>query len=197
MVFAGQQKKDQFLLGKSVCLLNRKGGGRRLLNWIDGLLFEGRRKEGPIVCIILLASRQLIYCWKKQQIVSSGLFFTHIRFLYRVWMGWAALGEEEKSSSNKRSTCSVTTWSSVISAGSVLFFIFKSLCAFTAAHFFGCCCFFSKLLETRSLKINGGCLWLKHPLRFPCKDKLRINKSPGYLSFSRSTLVRKEGTICC
>ena len=25
-------KKDQFLLGKSVCLLNRKGGGRRLLN---------------------------------------------------------------------------------------------------------------------------------------------------------------------
>ena len=168
-----------------------------------GSLFEGRRREGPIVCIILLASSLswFIIVGKTSKLLLLGFFLPiYTGFLYVCMYGWArALQGEAKSSSNKRSTCSVTTWSSVISAGSPPFCSsFLRAYALSQQHiFFGCCCFFSKLLETRSLKINGGCLWLKHPLRFPCKDKLRINKSPGYLSFSRSTLVRKEGTICC
>ena len=100
----------------------RRRRGRRLLNWIDGLLVWGK-KEGRTHCLHHLArfkSQLIYYCWKNQQIVSSRLFLPiYTGFLYVCMYGWArALRGEAKSSSNKRSTCSVTTWSSVISAGS-------------------------------------------------------------------------------
>ena len=112
-----------------------KGGGEGGVYWIElmGSLFEGRRRrEGPIVCIILLASSLswFIIVGKTSKLFLLGFFLPiYTGFLYVCMYGWArALRGEAKSSSNKRSTCSVTTWSSVISAGSVLFFIFKSLC---------------------------------------------------------------------
>ena len=171
MVFCELTKKDQFLLGKSLSVYwteKEEVGGVYWIELMGSCLREEGRKD-PLFASSCSLQGSWFIVGKSSKLFLRGFFYTYTVFVPCMDGLGCFGGEEEKSSSNKRSTCSVTTWSSVISAGSVLFFIFKSLCAFTAAHFFGCCCFFSKLLETRSLKINGGCLWLKHPLRFPCR----------------------------
>ena len=122
----GQKKIDQLFLGKKSCIftISKQGGGEGGVYWIElmGSLFKGRRREGPIVCIILLASSLswFIIVGKTSKLFLLGFFLPiYTGFLYVCMYGWArALRGEAKSSSNKRSTCSVTTWSSVISAGS-------------------------------------------------------------------------------
>ena len=152
----------------------RRRRGRRLLNWIDGLLVWGK-KEGrtrPIVCIILLASSLswFIIVGKTSKLFLLGFFLPiYTGFLYVCMYGWArALRGEAKSSSNKRSTCSVTTWSSVISAGSPPFCSsFLRAYALSQQHIFWLFLLFFKTFGNKVFKDKWGLSLTQAPSSIP------------------------------
>ena len=144
--------------------------------WIElmGSLFEGRRREGPIVCIILLASSLswFIIVGKTSKLFLLGFFLPiYTGFLYVCMYGWArALRGEAKSSSNKRSTCSVTTWSSVISAGSPAPFCSSFLRAYMRFHsstFFWLLLLFFKTFGNKVFKDKWGLSLTQAPSSIP------------------------------
>ena len=117
-------------------------------------------------------SQLIYYCWKNQQIVSSGFFLPiYTGFLYVCMYGWArALRGEAKSSSNKRSTCSVTTWSSVISAGSPAPFCSSFLRAYMRFHsstFFWLLLLFFKTFGNKVFKDKWGLSLTQAPSSIP------------------------------
>ena len=73
-------------------IFSKQGGGEGGVYWIELMGSEGRRREGPIVCIILLASSLswFIIVGKTSKLFLLGFFFTHIyRVFVRlyIWMG--------------------------------------------------------------------------------------------------------------
>ena len=121
-----EQKIDQLLLGKSLVFLFSANKAEKReafieLNWWAPCLREEGGKD-PLFAssCSLQVSADLLLLEKPANCFFWAFFLPiYTGFLYVCMYGWArALRGEAKSSSNKRSTCSVTTWSSVISAGS-------------------------------------------------------------------------------